>query len=83
MRLLTSFEVLLPLKNASNLSHESIALKILSMSEGTIGEISTILKKASVHAIRNKKECIDLQTLAKIEYVPPSNRQRQYESDLL
>lgn len=83
MRLLTSFEALLPLKNASNLAHESIALKILSMSEGTIGEISTILKKASVYAIRNKKECIDLQTLAKIEYVPPSNRQRQYESDLI
>lgn len=80
LRLLTSFEALLPLRKPSNLAEDSIALKVLSLSGGTIGEIATILKKAATQAIKTKKECIDLQLLGKIDYVPPSNRQRQYEN---
>ena len=55
MRLLTSFEALLPLKKPSNLVEDRIAMKILSLSEGTIGEISTILKKSAIQAIATKK----------------------------
>lgn len=82
-RLLSSFEAMFPLKERSNLTKEEIAIKILSMSGGTIGEISTILKKAAVLAIKSGKECIDLSVLTKINYVGPANRQRQYESMLL
>ncbi|SRR6266536_1250796 len=38
LRLLKSFEALLPLRNPSNLDREDLAMKILSMSEGVIGE---------------------------------------------
>lgn len=55
LRLLTSFEALLPLKKPSNLVEDRIAMKILSLSEGTIGEISTILKKSAIQAIATKK----------------------------
>lgn len=82
LRLLTSFEALLPLKKPSNLMEDRIAMKILSMSEGTIGEISTILKKSAIQAIATKKECIALDILNKIAYVAPSQRQRQYESGM-
>jgi DNA polymerase III delta prime subunit len=75
-RLLESFEQTIPLKNISNLTEDSMALKLLSMSEGTIGEISKILKKASVLAIKNKSERITLQLLNKIDYVSPSNRMK-------
>jgi Bacterial TniB protein len=80
LRLLSSFEAILPLRKPSNLTEEAIAMKILSMSGGTIGEISTILKKAAIQAITSNKECIDLHLLGKTDYVAPAGRQRQYES---
>jgi Bacterial TniB protein len=83
LRLLTSFEAILPLRKPSNLTQEDLAMKILSLSGGTIGEISTILKDAAVHAVTSKKECIDLAVLGKIDYVAPAGRQRQYESLLV
>jgi len=80
LRLLTSFESILPLKKPSNLTDEGLAMKILSLSGGIIGEISTILKKAAIQAITSKKEYIDLSLLGKIPYVGPDYRQKQYES---
>lgn len=77
-RLLKSFESLIPLHNASNLTEDTIALRILSMSEGIIGEISIILKKASVMAVQNKSEKISLKLLEKINYVSPSDRMKQF-----
>jgi hypothetical protein len=82
LRLLSSFEAILPLRKPSNLTKEELALKILSLSGGTIGEISQVVKKAAVEAVMNKKECIDLAILASIDYVPPEGRQREYESIL-
>jgi len=79
LRLLTSFEAIMPLRKPSDLTREDIAMKILSLSGGTIGEISTILKKAALQAIATKKECIDLTLLGKTGYVAPANRQKQYE----
>jgi hypothetical protein len=74
LRLLNSFEALLPLKQPSALSARETATKILSMSDGIIGEISAILKLAATYAIKTKKENIDVQVLGKIDYVPPVNR---------
>ncbi len=79
LRLLKSFESILPLKKASDLIDTDLALKILSMSEGTIGEISTILKKAAIQAIKTKSERIDKKALESIDYIPPSDRKKQYE----
>lgn len=79
-RLLKSFESILPIRKPSGLAKDSIATKIISMSEGTIGEIAAVLKKSAIYAITSGKELIDLEVLGKINYVSPSERQRQYES---
>jgi type II secretory pathway predicted ATPase ExeA len=79
LKLLASFEYMLPLKKTSNIIDEKIALKILSMSEGTIGEISDILKKASIMAIQNGSELISFKLLETIDYIPPSERRRQID----
>jgi DNA polymerase III delta prime subunit len=71
LRLLASFETLLPLKNPSRLSTDEIAMEIISMSGGIIGEISYILKLSAIHAIMTKSERIDHPTLKKIDYEPP------------
>jgi hypothetical protein len=74
LRLLASFETVLPLRNVSNLNEEEIATKLLSMSEGLIGELSTILNEAAELAIRTKRERIDLDLLKKLRWQQPSNR---------
>jgi hypothetical protein len=74
LQLLASFECMLPLKCRSNLTEPTLALKILSMSEGLIGEISAVLTKAAVKAITSGKERIDLRVLEQIKFTPPSER---------
>ena len=78
-RLLKSYETMLPLHEKSSLTNEETAIKILSMSGGTIGEISNILKKAAIKAIQSGHEKIDLDILSRIGYVSPAARQKQYE----
>jgi len=74
LQLLASFECMLPLKLPSNLTEPKLALKILAMSEGLIGEVSSILIKAAVKAITSGKERIDIRLLEEVEFVPPSER---------
>jgi len=74
MTLLASFEHTLPLQKASDLIDDDISKKILSMSEGVLGEISGIISTAAVHAIRNKKEKINCKTLDEIGWIKPSKR---------
>jgi Bacterial TniB protein len=74
LKLLSSFESMLPLKEQSNLTESGIALKLLSMSEGLIGELSAILNEAAVKAIRSKKERINMKILNDIDFIPPSDR---------
>ena len=76
LRLLASFERALPLKKPSNLIETTLALKILSLSEGTIGEISTVLTAACVRAIETNTECITVKTLDSIKFIRPSDRKR-------
>lgn len=82
LQLLKSFEKILPLKNPSNLIQKDIALKILSKSEGIIGEISSLLIMAAIEAIKSKKECIDVRLLDKIQWTSPSDRQRMLEKNM-
>src|ERR1019366_886445 len=58
LRLLASFEVALPLEQRSGLVEPALALKILSLSEGTIGEISALLCRAALEAIERGTEQI-------------------------
>lgn len=73
-KLLASFERMLPLKHPSNLSREPIATKLLAMTEGTIGELSTLLKTAAISAVRTGAERIDASVLAALAWEPPSAR---------
>ncbi len=81
-RLLATFENRMPLKKPSGLIQGNLPAKILSMSEGTIGEILAILKTAGKMAILNKEECISAAILDKIDYISPSKRKRLIEKVL-
>ena len=74
LRLLSSFEVMIPLKKPSNLTNNTIVQKVREMSDGLLGEISTIIVNAAVEAIRNKSECISLETLNSLRFIPPNKR---------
>jgi hypothetical protein len=74
LRLLASFEAMLPLYLPSNLTNTTTALRLLSMSDGLIGEISTILTNAAVAAIETGQEKIVPKLLDSIDYIPPPKR---------
>jgi hypothetical protein len=50
------------------------------LAEGTIGDIAELLRRAAVNAIRSGAECINVATLDKVEWTPPSKR-KQYPSN--
>jgi hypothetical protein len=79
LRLLMSFERLLPLRKPSNLIEDALAYKLLSMSEGTIGELSKVLKQAARLAIRTEVECITLGLLNQVDYTLPSERMKYHK----
>lgn len=76
-RLLCSLEEWLPLQKPSGLVCEAIAQKLLSMSEGTIGELVALLRQAAKVAIQGKKECITLTLLNELNWLSPSERKRR------
>ena len=77
--LLASFERALPLREPSRLADEQLARKLLVLSEGSLGELSSLLTAAAVYAVQSGAERIDEQVLAAIAWVPPSERRRQAE----
>jgi hypothetical protein len=80
--LLASFEAMFPLRHPSHLSQPPLAAHILAMSEGTIGEMATLLTRAAIAAIESGKERIDLTVLAQVDYHAPSERRRLFERTL-
>lgn len=76
LRLLLSFEQLLPLKKPSTLIDETIACRLLTMSEGTIGELAKLLRRAAVKAIDSGTERITLPLLSRVGYISPSDRMK-------
>lgn len=76
LQLLVNYEALIPLENPSFLVENSMALRILSMSEGLIGEINTILTKAGELAIKSGINKIDHKILDNIDYVSPEDRKK-------
>ncbi|MFN5170902.1 MAG: TniB family NTP-binding protein [Cyclobacteriaceae bacterium] len=75
---LKGYEKRLPLKKASNLGGRDLAVKILKMGEGLLGEYVTIIKKAAELAIRSGEEKITLEILQKIPYDSPSMRSKTW-----
>jgi hypothetical protein len=56
-----------------------LAARLLALSEGTIGELSSLLVVAAAQAIRSGAERIDEDVLIKTGWTPPSVRRRQIE----
>jgi hypothetical protein len=77
LKLLSSFEQMLPLKEPSYITDDDIAVKLLSMSEGSIGELSNILCKTAILAIKKGKEQITPQLLDSIDWRRPSERKKE------
>lgn len=79
IRLLMTFEQMLPLRKPSMLDEPALADRIYSMSEGYIGEISRLLVEAAIAAVKTGKEAIDKRLLESIGWVAPSDRRKQPE----
>lgn len=79
LRLLVSFERMLPLREPSQLHDMTLATKLFSMSEGYIGELSRLLTNAAVYAVESGRERIDIRMLNEIGWFSPSDRKRQID----
>ena len=79
-KLLKSIAMVLPLQKPSSLLDSEVRSVILFRSEGTIGEIITLLTRAACEAIISGQEFIDRVILEKTKYNSPSERRRLYES---
>jgi len=79
LRLLASFERVLPLRQPSQLAAEPLACKLLALSEGNLGALVTLLTSAAIFAVRTGGEQINDHVLAALDWVPPSERRRRAE----
>lgn len=77
LRLLMSMERELSLPKQSNLAEPHLAQLVLARSEGTIGELATLLVMAAQSAVEAGTEQITEKTLKTCGYVPPSKRGRE------
>ena len=69
-RLLATFERRLPLRNPSELSDKLLAELLYLKSEGTIGELTRVLRQASAEAIRGGEERICHAVVDRLQLIP-------------
>lgn len=81
--LLASFGAVLPLRRPSPFDDSGIRRYIIDKSEGTIGEIAELLRRAAVVAIETEEEAITRRVLRLSEYESPTERRRQFERELI
>lgn len=77
LRLLASFERLIPLKHPSYLTHPDMAQKLYRMSEGLLGELSNVLVKTATLAVKSGSERITPKELQNIKWIVPSERRKE------
>jgi len=82
MALLASFAVSFPLRRPSDLQNTELAVSILARTEGTIGEIATLLTSAAIAAVKSGEEAINAKTLKLASYESPTERRRAFEREL-
>lgn len=81
--LLASFASSFPLHRHSDLDTEDMTRYLLARSEGTIGELASLLTEAAVTAVDSGEESISHRTLSMVEYDGPSIRRRKFERELM
>jgi len=79
LRLLASFERILPLKERSFLTEEKVAQRLLVLSEGLIGEVAMLLARATEAALREGKESLSYSHIDSAVWATPSERKRVLE----
>jgi hypothetical protein len=72
-KLLASFEALLPFGLASDLQHPLLANFILTVTDGSIGDIYELLKLASIKAIKSGESRLTLKLLQTCGHMSPSD----------
>jgi hypothetical protein len=72
--LLASLEAVLPLRRRSNLVNADIARRILSGSEGILGEMLAIVTRAAVRAVSTGAEAISAKIIDNCGFTSPSRR---------
>jgi hypothetical protein len=80
--LLASFLAVLPLRRRSDTAVSSLLRYILDKTEGTIGEMATLLTRAAVLAIETGEECLHRELLLAVDYDSPTERRRAFEREL-
>ena len=81
--LLASFATAFPLRRISDLYSKEMARYILARTEGTIGEIATLLVYAAIVAIETGEEAINSKTLAIVDYDSPTQRRQKFERKIV
>ena len=76
-KLLASFERIIPLQHPSDLQSRPLSDKLLARSEGTIGELKTLLAAAAEYAMRNGTERITEAVVDGCGYASPSARKQR------
>lgn len=75
-RLLSTLEAVLPLRKPSHLADSALAGRILSASEGVLGEMIAIVIRAAVRAVDTGTEAISTRMIEDTGFIRPSERRR-------
>lgn len=75
-QLLSTLEALLPLRRPSHLAAPALADKILSVAEGILGEIVSIVTRAAVRAVTSGTDAITAKLIDETDFISPSQRRR-------
>tara|TARA_R110002020_G_scaffold360574_4_gene573356 strand:+ start:2828 stop:3718 length:891 start_codon:yes stop_codon:yes gene_type:complete len=79
LSLLKTFEVMLPLRNPSNLTSRDIASEILDISQGNLGNIHGLLQICAIEAITSGVEQIDLSIVESFAWYKPTEGPREIQ----
>ncbi|MDD5405609.1 MAG: TniB family NTP-binding protein [Sulfurovaceae bacterium] len=79
VNLLATILTTLPLSKESDILNPKTAQEILNISDGNIGDIIGLLKKATIYALKNNKEKITIDEIKNCGYSSTANT-KQYEA---
>lgn len=66
----------MPLRRPSQLAKPALGEKILSLAEGVLGEIVSIVTRAAVRAVTSGTETITSKLIDELGFISPSQRRR-------
>lgn len=71
---LDDFSAILPLKKPSRLGSIPVAKEVMTRCNGVMGEVNELLREATIQAIRNGREEVDLEIIQQTNYSGPLKR---------